>query len=393
MIRTILAVLRKELIDAMRDRRAWMVILVTSLVSGPLTLVLLAKTVSDFEERARQREVYMVGAEHAPELVNFFARQGRTPAAPPTDYAQRITSGEFAQAVLEIDADFARDFARGAPAAVRVIYDENRSRSVASARVLQGLVQEFAREARMQRLAGRGVAPGLMAVVRVDEINLGNSRGRFTQMLFMVPMMALIAALVGAITVAIDVTAGERERGSLEPLLMNPVSPFMVVIGKWSVVSIASLTTLALSIASFAAAGRLIGSETLAALFQFGVREIGLFAALLAPYCMMMSAVLMLVAIFARSFKEAQAYTSYLVTLVGFVPMITVFLSLRDSLWMLFVPALAQNMVLSRALRGGPADAVDIAVPALVCLALAALAIYLQSYLLRRESIVFARSA
>lgn len=393
MIRTILAVLRKELIDAMRDRRAWMVILVTSLVSGPLTLVLLAKTVADFEERARQREVYMVGAERAPELVNFFARQGRTPAAPPADYAQRITSGEFAQAVLEIDADFARDFARGAPAAVRVIYDENRSRSVASARVLQGLVQEFAREARMQRLAARGVAPGLMAVVRVDEINLGNSRGRFTQMLFMVPMMALIAALVGAITVAIDVTAGERERGSLEPLLMNPVSPFMVVIGKWSVVSIASLTTLALSIASFAAAGRLIGSETLAALFQFGAREIGLFAALLAPYCMMMSAVLMLVAIFARSFKEAQAYTSYLVTLVGFVPMITVFLSLRDSLWMLFVPALAQNMVLSRALRGGPADMLDIAVPALVCLALAALAIYLQSYLLRRESIVFARSA
>ena len=393
MMRAIFAVLRKELIDAMRDRRAWMVILVSSLVSGPLTLLLLANTVSDVEARARQREVYMVGAERAPELVNFLARQGRTATAPPADYTARIASGAFAQAVLEVDVDFARDFAQGAPARVRVVYDENRSRSMASAHVLESLVQEFSREVRSQRIAARGVAPAVLGPVNVDEINLGSSRGRFTQMLFIVPMMTLIAALVGAITVAIDVTAGERERGSLEPLLMNPVSTFTVVVGKWLVVSLSSLTTLGLSIGSFTAAGQWMNNEALAALFQFGPFEIGVFLALLAPYCMLMSAVLMLVATFARSFKEAQAYTSYLVTLVGFVPAITVFLSLRDSVWMLFVPALAQNMVLSRALRGADIGAIDILVPGALCLALAALAIGAQAFLLRRESIVFARSA
>ncbi len=393
MMRTVFAVLRKELLDAMRDRRAWMVILISSLVSGPLTLLLLANTVSDFEERARQREVYMVGAEHAPEFVNFLARQGRSPAAPPVDYTERIRTGAFAQAVLEVDTEFARDFAAGTTAKLRVVYDENRSRSMASARVIQSLVQEFGREARNQRLAARGIAPALLAPVDVEEINLGSSRGRFTQMLFLVPMMTLIAALVGAITVAIDVTAGERERGSLEPLLMNPVSTYMVVIGKWSVVSLSSLTTLALSIASFTAAGQLIRNEALAALFRFGPHEIAVFAAVFAPYCMLMAAVLMLVATFARSFKEAQAYTSYLVTLVGFVPAITVFLSIRDSVWMLFVPALAQNMVISRALRGAGLGAFDFLVPAAVCLALAALALFAQGLLLKRESIVFARSA
>ena len=178
MMRAIFAVLRKELIDAMRDRRAWMVILVSSLVSGPLTLLLLANTVSDVEARARQREVYMVGAERAPELVNFLARQGRTATAPPADYTARIASGAFAQAVLEVDADFARDFAQGAPARVRVVYDENRSRSMASAHVLESLVQEFSREVRSQRIAARGVAPAVLGPVNVDEINLGSSRGQ-----------------------------------------------------------------------------------------------------------------------------------------------------------------------------------------------------------------------
>lgn len=391
MMRTVLAVAHKEFFDAVRDRRAWLVILFTSLLSGPATLLLLSNFFSDLEERAQQREVYMVGAERAPALVNFIERQGRRIVAPPGDYLRRIPSGQFEQAVIEVAEDFADEFATGAAARVRVVFDENRSRSAAAARTAQALLNEFGREARFQRLAARGIAPQTLAAMRIEEVDLGSSRGRFTQMLFLVPMMSLIAALVGAITVAIDVTAGERERGSLEPLLMNPVSPAMIVIGKWMIVSLASLATLALSIASFVLAGRLIRSEMLAALFQFGPAEVGLFALLLMPYCLLMAALLMLAAIFARGYKEAQAYTSYLVTFVGFAPTIAMFLSLRDSVWTLLVPALGQNMVLSRALRGGSVEALDIALPALMSFALAALALYVQSRLLQRESIVFAQ--
>jgi sodium transport system permease protein len=203
--------------------------------------------------------------------------------------------------------------------------------------------------------------------------------------------VALVSAVIGALAIAIDVTAGERERGSLEPLLMNPVSAWALVLGKWLAVCAASLVTLIGTVASFAVAGQVLRDEGLSAAFQFGALEAGFTLAVLGPFCLFVSSVLMLAALFARGHKEAQATTSYIVSLVSIAPSLSMFLSLQDASWQLLVPALGQNMVLARVFRGSPVTALDVLVPALVCVGLTAVALIGQTRLLQREAIVFAK--
>jgi sodium transport system permease protein len=124
---------------------------------------------------------------------------------------------------------------------------------------------------------------------------------------------------------------------------------------------------------------------------QFGPAEAALFLAMLLPFAAMIAAVNMFAATWGRSHKEAQTYASYLTMLVNFAPVIPLFLSIRDAGWQLFVPAMAQQSVMMRGLRGEPVGAADVLVPAAVALALTVLALGAQARLLRNERIVFSR--
>lgn len=384
-------VVKKEVLDAVRDRRVWLVVLVTALVSGPVTLLLISKFMSDLKSRAEAREVLVDNAAAAPRLVNYLARQGRVVKAPPADVREAIEAGRFDDAVLVISDGFERDVLRGQLVDVTVLHDANRAQSVTAAMTLDRLVSGWGQEVGIQRLLVRGVDPALLRPVRSTVVSVGADRGGAARMLFLVPLVALVSAVIGALAIAIDVTAGERERGSLEPLLMNPVSTAALVLGKWLAVCLASLLTLMGTVASFAVAAMLVRDEGLAAAFQFGLAEAGFTLGVLGPFCLLVSSVLMLAALFARSHKEAQAITSYVVSLVSISPSLSMFLSLQDAGWQLLVPALGQNMVLARAFRGSPVNAVDLLVPAAVCVALTALALLAQMRLLAREAIVFAR--
>ena len=199
--------------------------------------------------------------------------------------------------------------------------------------------------------------------LEIEEINLAGSRARGAQLLFLVPWLALVGAVVGAISVAIDVTAGERERGSLEPLLMNPVATGSIVLGKWAVAATCSAAVVVLTLAGFTAAMQFVRSENLSALMQFGLPEVVLFLALLLPFSAMVGALNMLAATYGRSHKEAQTYASYITMIVNFVPILPLFLTIRDAPWQLAVPALAQQTVLMRALRGEAVGPIDILAP------------------------------
>lgn len=381
----------KELVDALRDRRALLVVLVTTLVSGPVTLLLLSKFVADLKERLEQRQVLVQGAQTAPTLVNFIARQGRSVTPPPADYRAQMEAGRFDDAVLVVPPTFEDDVRRGQLVELTVFHDGNRAKSATAAALLERLANGWAQELGVQRLLVRGVDPALLKPARTTNVSVGSARGRSAQLLFLVPLVALIAAVIGALSIAIDVTAGERERGSLEPLLHNPVPPSALALGKWAAVSCVSVVTLLGAVASFAIAAGFIRDEGLAAAFQFGLAEAGLTLLLLAPFCLFIGAALMLVALFSRGHKEAQASTSYVVSLVTFAPSLSLFLSLPDARWQLVVPALGQNMVLARAFRGSVVDWLDVTVPGVTCVVLTVLCLAALVRLLGRERIVFAR--
>lgn len=390
-MRAAAVVFRKELRDALRDRRTWIVVLLSSLLAGPLSLLLIASFVSSAEESAARREVVIANAAAAPTLVNFLQRNGATIREAPADFREQLRSGHLQNAVVVIPDDFGPRLAAGETIRLDVVFDGTANRAQTAVRTTMALLQGFNGELGTQRLLARGVSPQVLKPLQIEEVNLAGSRARGAQLLFLVPWLALVGAVVGAISVAIDVTAGERERGSLEPLLMNPVSTGSLVLGKWAVAATCSAAVVLLTLAGFTAAMQFVRSENLAALMQFGLPEVALFIVLLLPFSAMVGSLNMLAATYGRSHKEAQIYASYITMLVNFVPILPLFLTIRDAPWQLFVPALGQQTVLMRALRGEVVSTTDIVLPSAIALAFTAAALLVQARLLRDERIVFSR--
>jgi len=388
---TVAVVFRKELKDALRDRRTWMIVLVTSMLAGPLTLLLLSIFISSVEESAAKREVYVANASAAPTLVNFLQRAGANVKDAPADYEAQVKSGRLQNAVIVIPADFEVKLAAGETIRLQVMFDETATKAQPITRATLTTLRGFSRELGIQRMLARGVSPQVLAAVEIDEVNLASSQARGAQLLFLVPWLALLGSVAGAISVAIDVTAGERERGSLEPLLMNPISTSHVVLGKWAVVALCSMSVVVLTLVGFMIAMLFVRSENLSALMQFGLDEFALFLVMLLPFSAMIAALNMLAATYGRSHKEAQTYATYLAMLVNFTPIVPLFISIRDASWQLFVPAMAQQSVMMRALRSEVVTSSDLFVPGAIALTIAAVALIAQARLLSNERIIFSR--
>jgi len=386
-----LTVFLQELRDAVRDRRSWIIALTLAMLAGPVVFVLMSNFVSGLEERVAEREVIIAEASRAPSLVGFLQRAGARVVEAPPDYLEQLRSGSLQNAVIRPPQDFERRLARGDAVEIEVVYDESHDKAQPVVRSAMRLVEGFNRELGTQRLLARGVSPRLLAPVQLEAVNLASTQARGAQLLFIVPWAALIVAVFGALSVAIDVTAGERERGSLEPLLANPVDAAALVAGKWAVVMVYSTAIVVLTMFGFMVSMRFISNETLSALMQLQWREVALFAAVLLPFAALMAALNMLAATFGRSFKEAQTYVSYIAMAAQFSALVPVFLTVRDAAWQLWVPSVAQLTVLMKVVRGEPLTAAHLLVPAAVCAVATLSCLWLQARLLRRESIVFSR--
>ena len=365
----------KELRDALRDRRTLLVVLLSSVVLGPVVLVALSSLVATMEARAEQREVYVVGLERAPTLVNHLQRQTWRVMEAPPDHEARLRDATLGVPVLVLPADFEAALRRGDAPRIEVVTDSaNRQADAGARRVAQALAG-FNRERAMLALALRGVAADLLEPVQVDERDLANAQARGTQITGMLPFFVIIAVLYGALNAALDTTAGERERGSLEPLLATPASRLSLVLGKWGAVAAVAMLIAVLSCASFLPAQWLMRSDTLRSMFQFGLREAGLFLAVLLPFGAALSALLMAVAIRCRTFKEAQANSSVVIVAASLLPMLATLNPGAEARWQLWVPALAQYTLMTRVLKGEGFGAEQIVVPLLGCALLTALSL------------------
>ena len=365
----------KELRDALRDRRTLLMVLLSSVAIGPLLLVALSALVADFEARAESREVFAVGIEAAPTLHNYLLRQAWTLQAAPADYPAAMVKRSFGHAVLVVPAGFEQDLADGVAPRLLVVSASANNRAQGEAGSLMHLLQGFNQEQAALRLVMHGVAPGLLQSVQVDQQDLAAPSVRAAQFTRMLPFFVLMAVLYGALHAALDTTAGERERGSLEPLLMTPAPRWALVLGKWGAVASVGMGVAVLSCFSFLPGQWLLRSETLSAMFLFGLREALLFLALLLPLAAMLSALLMAVAIRCKSFKEAQANNTVVVLAVSLVPMVTLFNQGGEQPWHLWVPALAQLTLMQRVLEGEVPGAADLLLPLAVAAALSAVCV------------------
>ena len=377
----------KELRDALRDRRTLTMVLLSSVAIGPLVLVAISQLVAGIEKRAEAREVYAVGIEHAPGLKNFLERQTYTVKVAPPEWEQRLRDSKLGYPVVVVPADHAEAAARGEAPLVELVSSATDQRAQGGSGAVLRLLRAYNQEQAGLRLAMRGVAPSSLEALRVEERDLADPASRAAQLAFMVPFFVLMAVLYGALNAALDTTAGERERGSLEPLLMNPAPRMALVLGKWGAVATVGMLIAVLSCLSFLPAQLLLRSEALSAMFRFGPGEAAWFIALLLPLAGALAALLMAIAIRCKTFKEAQANATVLVLAISMLPLVLVLNQEGTAPWHLWVPALAQTTLMGRVLKGEALPAADLLPPVLVCAVLVLAAVMYVSRVLRSAAL------
>ena len=368
MPRAVWTVFAKELVDALRDRRTLMAVFVSSVLMGPLLLVALSSIIGKYERRAEAREIVAVGLDRAPTLRNWIERQTYVVKPAPADWEKQLADSRLGDPVLIVPADFEDALAHGETPRLQLVYSSANDRAQAGMGRITALVQGFDQEQSTLRLIARGVAPTALAVTRIDQHDVADNAARAARLTNFVPLFVLMAVVYGALNAALDTTAGERERGSLEPLLATPASRTALVVGKWGAVFSLGLLIAVLSCLSFLPTQSLLRSESLAALFRFGWVEAAWFIGLLAPFAALLAALMMAVAIRCRTVKEAQANMVILTLVFTMSPMIGLFTQEGEAAWNLWVPSLAQTTLMTRVLKNAPISFLDLAPSLLVCL-------------------------
>lgn len=368
-------VFAKELKDALRDRRTLMAVFVSSVLMGPLMLVLLSTLVGKYEKRAEAREVVVIGLDNAPSLRNYIERQTFVVKKAPADWETELKDSKLGDPVVIVPAGFEDDVAHGRPPRIELVYSSANARAQSGIGAIAQLLQGFDQEQATLRLVSRGVAPSTLNVTRIDEHDIADNAARAAQMTNIVPIFVLMSVLYGALNAALDTTAGERERGSLEPLLATPASRGALVVGKWGAVFALGLLIAVLACLSFLPAQSLLRSESLAALFRFGWLEAAWFIGLLAPLAALIAALMMAVAIRCKTVKEAQANMVVLTMAFTLTPMVGLFTQEGEAPWNLWTPSVAQITLMNRVLKNAPIAPMDVAPSLLLCLLLTAAAL------------------
>ena len=347
-----LIVFSKELSDALRDRRTLLRLLIPALLMGPFLLMALSGLIASLEARADKREVMVVGIDTAPTLKNFIERQTYTLKPAPADYEAQLRATTLLEPVLVVPADFEAKLRTGEAPVVEIVTDSANQRASAGVGPIRSLLFGFNCERASLNLAMRGVSTELLEPVDLEERDLASAQARAARLTGIIPMFIIMAVLYGALTAALDSTAGERERGSLEPLLMNPAPHGALVAGKWGAVALLSMAVALLSSMSFVPAQWLLKSDVLQAQFSFGGPEVLAFWLLQIPLAAGLSALLMAMAIRSKTFKEAQAGSTLVITAITLMPMISLFNPGGEAAWYYWVPGLAQNTLMIAVLKG-----------------------------------------
>ncbi len=372
-----LIVFLKEIRENLRDRRTVLNTLLTGPLFAPLVFVLVINAaVSRQIDKAEQPlRVPVAGAAHAPNLIDALKRQGAEIVDAPADPERAVRESE-ADLVLRIPAAYAKAWNKGEPVQVELIYDQSQRDAQGSVARLRALLQSYAQQTGALRLVARGVAPTLLRPLVVADRDQSTAQSRSGTLFGMLPYFFILGVFVGGMALAIDTTAGERERQSLEPLFANPVARGRILLGKLGATCVFALTTLLLSIVAFSIAGQFLPTEKLGMHLEIGPRFALLTLVVMLPLVAVLATLQTLAAAFAKSYREAQTYLSLLM----FVPVIpTLLLSvfpLQPRTWMYAVPLMGQQVAITRLLRG---DAVAPAQFALcfACTALAAVLVYL----------------
>ena len=344
---------KKEILENLRDRRS----LFNSVLLGPILFPILFIGLGYFasskqQERAEQiLEVPVVGAEYAPNLVNFLEQQGVVIQAAPDDPESMVRSQEV-PVVIRIPEKFPQQWQAGKPAVVEVIADPSRRESETPMRRVRGLLMAYGSQIGQLRLQLRGVSPSIQTPIMVKDVDLSTPQSRGMLVMIMLPYVLMITAFTGGMHLAIDSTAGEKERKSLEPLLINPVPRWQIMLGKMSATATFAFASLSLTLLSFRFAFPLLPTGALGVDLSLDATALGGILLAVAPVVILAAAMLTTLASLAKSLREAQSYMG-LVFMIPMIPSIIFMVNpVTPVTWMMSIPMFSQNLLIGEFVRG-----------------------------------------
>ena len=385
-----LVVCRKELKDWSRDRRSIMTVLISSLLAPGIIGVMFMQLAST-QRQLEDVKLPVVGAEYAPALIDWLKQQSGVEIVAGPDDPQEAVRSRVEEVVLVIPDDFAADFKASKPAQVRLVSDGSSQRSRPKIQRVRGLLQRYGSEIGSLRLIARGVSPIVASPVQIEDVEVSSAQQRAAMILGFIPLFVMIAAFTGAMGIATDSTAGERERGSIEALLVNPAPRVAIASGKWIAGTATAMLSVLVTGTLLVVLFRYIPLQDLGIRFRLGPSQLVGFLAVVLPLCPLIVAIQMYVATFAKSFKEAQSYLSFLMMAQMVPGMMATMNNTATKAWMYYVPWIGQQTLLTDVLGNKPISPLIFVVVGVVNVAIAVAAVRATAGLLHKEKIIFGR--
>jgi sodium transport system permease protein len=391
-MRAVLTVFAKEFLENLRDRRTVMTALFFGPLFGPIFFAALLQFSLD-RSRVGADEIIEIAVMHpdrAPNLLAWLESQRVVTRPLPGDEAaaRSAVATRSARAVLEIPAQFGEQLAAGRPAALRLYTDSSRTGDERYAQRLGSVIQRYSQQIAAQRLALRGIEAQLLAPIAVHNVDVATPAARALLVLGMLSFFIILSLLTGGMYLAIDTTVGERERGTLEPLLATPVPRDALLLGKLLATCTYMLLSMAMTTAALCFTLSRIDLEQFGMSANLGPGTALSIIAVTAPLIPFLAAAMTLVAAWTRSAREAQAWLGVL-QLVPTLPLVVASLmNLAASNALMAVPSLSQHFLITRILRAETLDPLQTAISLAATLSLGVLLLLPAIRLYRSERVL-----
>ena len=385
-------VFRKEVRDNLRDRRTLLSALLMGPLFGPIlfAFVINMSLKQSLGEADEPLDVPVIGQQHAPSLIEYLKSHNINITEAPADRAgalEAVKNGEH-DLVLVIPEAFGEELADAIPATIEVISDLANTQAQRESRRTMRALRSYNQQIAAMRLVARGVSPVILRPLNIDVVDVSTPSGRSALLLGMLSYFFLFALLTGGMNLAIDATAGERERGSLEPLLCLPVTRDHLIFGKIFAACLFMALSLGLSLISFHVVLKFLPLEKLGMTPNFGLLVVLKGFLLLLPFTLLGASLMTLVASFTKSFKEAQTWLS-VVLLAPTLPILIVsILMVRPSTELMFIPSLSQHLLLVGLIKNEPINMLHVVVSVSGTLLAGAILTMICARLYRREGLL-----
>ncbi|CDF58920.1 ABC transporter permease [Thermobrachium celere] len=382
-------VFKKELKDLFRDRKTVIMSVVLPLVLFPLLFGLIGKGVKSTTEKVtKEVKIAYVGGESS--FKKFLSNVPNIKLIETKDYQEEVRKGSVYLAVV-VEEDFDKKLAQDKMSDIKIIYDSESTNSQTALDVVEDIINKYKDEIVKRRLEARGIDVSILNPIDIKNEPIDKEKANQGALILtmLLPLYLIIYAITGPMAAAVDLGAGEKERGTLEPLLTTQASRMQLLFGKLLAISVmgiigttSSLTGLYIAFKySMDFMGDVGLNISIGSLILIGITAIIL--------NMIFAAVELAISIYARSFKEAQTYLSP-VTIIGMIVAYgTYMMDVKSASTIMFNIPLANVSLIIKEFIIGIYNPVHIAITFAWALVYIIAAILFARYMFSKEEVVF----